>query len=99
MWRRAALLCGLAVLTGCVDLPAKYEVTDPASQRKFTTYENWGKQDKAGYAFYDLDSGERIVLKDYQRAVLSEGGLYSAASLEVVEYRSDRRKAGPDVAD
>jgi hypothetical protein len=39
------------------------------------------------------------VLKDYQRAVLSEGGLYSAASLEVVEYRSDRRKAGPDLAD
>ena len=89
MFKNAWMIVAVALLAGCIDLPAKYEVIDNSTQRKFTTYESWGQPGPDGYAFYDATSRSRVLLKDYSRRTLNNGGMYSKASLEAVEYRSE----------
>ena len=96
MWNRWLIaLVLLCAVSGCaVVVPAKIQVTDVGSGRIFTTYSTWGKENMLGYNFYDIDSGDRVMLKGYSTKVIRQGGFYKNSDPEALEYVDDAKRAG-----
>lgn len=91
--RSGLFLILAALIAGCgVHVPPKYQVTDVSSGKTFTTYGTWGKENMLGYNFYDIDSGERIMLKSYQSKKISNGGFFPQGSPEAEEYNENARR-------
>lgn len=89
LMRKIILLGCLFVLGGCgVLVPSKLKVTDVSSGKTFTTYATWGKENMLGYNFYDIATGQRVMLKSYTTSVIDNGGYFPPESKEATAYQS-----------
>jgi hypothetical protein len=96
MFKAIAILAVL-MISGCanwpVDVPAKYEVTDLNSGKKFVTYEHSAKSVTPGaYNFTDA-SGQGVSLTNYKFEEIGKSGMYEPNSPEARDYKQFRSAA------
>lgn len=95
-WTRIVALACITFVAGCTtSIPAKLEVHDVASGRKYTTYQPWGKVTKGiGYEFTDIDSGNKITLTNYEVHTLDGPKSVPSDGMDAKSFNDAKTRGG-----